>query len=134
MQKQILPLPTRNKWLQSRGFSSAVATTGGKTIWLAGHVGTSNDAEESLANDFEAQVRQTFKSIEHSLKALGGELSDLVTMTVYLRNQSDGNRFVELRREILQKNFPASTLLTVAGFARPEILVEITPVAVVNVE
>lgn len=132
MSKQIIAVPAKNEWQKTRAFSSAVATTGGKTVWLAGHVGTSNDAGEPLADDFDAQVRQTFKNIEATLKLAGGGLSDLVTMIVFILDANNGDRFVQLRREILNKDFPASALITVAGFARNEIMVEIMPVAVVG--
>ena len=36
----------------------------------------------------------------------------------------------QLRREIFADNFPASALITVAGLARPEMLVEVQGVAV----
>jgi enamine deaminase RidA (YjgF/YER057c/UK114 family) len=55
----------------------------------------------------------------------------MVTMTVFIRDVRHGDRFVELRREILIKDFPASALVTVAGFARPDIQIEIMPVAVI---
>ncbi len=41
-----------------------------------------------------------------------------------------GDRFTQLRREIFADNFPASALITVAGLARPEMLVEVQGVAV----
>jgi 2-iminobutanoate/2-iminopropanoate deaminase len=37
-----------------------------------------------------------------------------------------------LRREILQKDFPVSALITVVGFADPAVLLEIQSIAVVD--
>ena len=45
-------------WEAKYSFSPAVITEGGKTIWLAGHVGFVDDAGVSLAGNFDAQVRQ----------------------------------------------------------------------------
>ena len=42
----------------------------------------------------------------------------------------NGDRFTELRKEIFGDNFPASALITVAGLARPEMLVEVQGIAV----
>ena len=39
-------------------------------------------------------------------------------------------RMTELRTEIFGKDFPASAAITVAGFARPEMMIEIQGVAV----
>jgi 2-iminobutanoate/2-iminopropanoate deaminase len=58
----------RGTWQQKRAFSPAVIVQGaGKTIWIAGHGGHVDDAGKSLAGDFEAQCRQTFRNIEKTL-------------------------------------------------------------------
>ena len=41
-------------------------------------------------------------------------------------------RFIQLRKEIFGDNFPASALITVAGLARPEMLVEAQGIAVLG--
>ena len=84
-----------------------------------------------LKGDFDGQVHQAFANIAETLQRVGASLHDIVSMTVYIADTRHGDRFVELRREYFPKDFPASTLVTVTGFARPEMLVEITPVAVV---
>jgi 2-iminobutanoate/2-iminopropanoate deaminase len=109
-----------------RAYSKAVITEGGKTIWLAGQTAQDRKA------DFEAQVREIFDKLAETIKAVGGSgLHDMVTMTVFLKDARYGDRFVEMRREIFRENFPASALITVAGFARPETLIEVQGVAVV---
>jgi enamine deaminase RidA (YjgF/YER057c/UK114 family) len=122
----------RGTWQQNRAFSPAVITTGGRMIWVAGHGGQVDDDGKSLAGDFEAQVRQCFKNIERTLKEAGGKLSDLVTMTVFILDVRNGDRFIEMRRELFGKDFPASALITVRGFANPEMMIEIQSVAVVE--
>ena len=52
-------------------------------------------------------------------------------MTVAVSDGSYSQRFTDIRKEIYGSDFPASTLLRAASFAVPEIMVEITPVAVV---
>jgi len=116
---------------QTRAYSPAVITEGGKTIWLAGQTGAVDDAGKSLAGDFDAQCRQTFRNIEKTLAEAGAKLSDLVTMTVFLSDARHSTRMTELRREIFGDNFAASAAITVTGFAQPEMLIEIQSVAVV---
>ena len=58
-------------WEAKYSFSPAVITEGGKTIWLAGHVGFVDDAGVSLAGNFDAQVRQAFKNLEKPFSVLG---------------------------------------------------------------
>jgi enamine deaminase RidA (YjgF/YER057c/UK114 family) len=108
-----------------RAYSRAVTTSGGRTIWLAGQTASGSN------QGFDAQVREIFAKLDQTIKGAGGSgLHDMVTMTVFIRDARYGDRFVELRKEIFHQDFPASALITVAGFARPEILVEVQGVAV----
>jgi len=117
---------------EKRAYSPAIITEGAaKTIWLAGHTGAVDDSEKSLAGDFDAQRRQTFRNIEKTLAEAGAKLADLVTMTVFLIDARYTTRMTELRTEIFGKDFPASAAITVAGFANPEMMIEIQCVAVV---
>ena len=116
-----------------RAFSPAVITEGGKMIWLAGHAGLEDATGKNLAGDFDAQARAAFASIERTLKRAGGSLDNIVYMTVFIGDVRYGDQFVKVRREIFSSgNFPASTLVTVTGFARPGMLVEIAPIAVIG--
>lgn len=117
---------------QARGYSQAVVTTGGRTVWLAGQVGPDDAAGKSLAGDFDGQVREVFARLGRTLAELGGSLADMVTMTVFITDARFGDRFTELRKEIFGDNFPASALITVAGLARPELLVEVQGVAILG--
>jgi 2-iminobutanoate/2-iminopropanoate deaminase len=115
---------------QARAYSQAVITTGGRTIWLAGQVAMEDGSGRSLAGDFDGQVREVFARLGRTLEEAGSSLSDMVTMTVFITDPRLGDRFTQLRREIFGDDFPASALITVAGLARPEMLVEVQGVAV----
>jgi enamine deaminase RidA (YjgF/YER057c/UK114 family) len=121
-------------WQKNRAFSPAVTTTGGRIVWLAGHGGQVDDNGKSLAGNFEAQVTQCFKNIERSLKEAvpTAKLADLVTMTVFILDVRNGDRFIEMRRALFGKDFPASALITVRGFANTEMMIEIQSVAVIE--
>jgi 2-iminobutanoate/2-iminopropanoate deaminase len=122
----------RGTWQKSRAFSPAVITEGGKVIWIAGHTGQRDAAGNSLAGDFDAQTRQTFKNIETTLREAGASLKDMVTMTVFLIDARYTTRMTEIRSEIFGDDFPASAAITVAGFADPAMLIEIQGIAVVG--
>lgn len=120
-------------WQKDRSFSPAVVTVGAaKIIWVAGHGGLFDNDHKMLKGDFDAQARQAFRNIEETLARVGAALPDIVSMAVYISDTRHGDRFVDIRKEFFPEDFPASTLVTVTGFARPEMLVEITPVAVVG--
>ena len=88
----------RGTWQLKRAFSPAVITQGaGRIIFVAGHTGQSDDAGKSLAGDFDAQFKQTFRNIEKTLAEAGAKLSDMVTMTVFLIDARHTTRMTELR-------------------------------------
>lgn len=118
-------------WQQQRAFSPLVATRSGRILWVAGHGGL-HGAEKTLDGDFDGQARQAFRNIGVTLAQAGGKLADIVTMTVFIIDARYGDRFIEIRKEAFPDgNYPASALITVAGFARPAMMVEIQCVAVV---
>jgi 2-iminobutanoate/2-iminopropanoate deaminase len=117
-------------WQQKRAFSPAVETRGGRIIWLAGHGGL-HGTDKPLDGDFDGQARQAFDNLAKTLSQAGSKLSDIVTMTAYIIDARYGDRFVEIRKEFFpDAQYPASALITVAGFARPSMMVEIQCVAV----
>ena len=115
---------------QTRGYSPAVITQGGTTVFLAGVTVSVDSSGKALHGDFDGQVREIFARLGRTLEEAGGRLADMVTMTVFITDARLGDRFTQLRREIFADNFPASALITVAGLARPEMLVEVQGVAV----
>lgn len=123
----------RGTWQQKRAFSPAVITEGAqKMVWVAGHTGQTADDGRSLAGDFDAQCRQTFRNVEKTLVEAGAKLVDLVTVTVFLSDPRHTTRMTEIRAEIFGKDFPASAAITVTGFADPIMLIEIQGVAVLE--
>ena len=117
---------------QQRGYSQAVITEGGKTVWLAGQTATVDDAGKSLAGDFEGQTRQIFKLLNATLEKAGGKLGDMVQMTVFITDVRNGDRLTEIRREIFGDNFPGSALITITALANPDAKVEIQGYAVIG--
>ena len=117
---------------QQSGYSLAVITEGGRTVWLGGQTGYVDDQGKSLANDFDAQVRQVFKLLGRTLEKAGGKLGDMVQMTVFITDVRYGRRLTELRREILGDNFPGSALITVTALQNPDAKLEIQGYAVIG--
>jgi 2-iminobutanoate/2-iminopropanoate deaminase len=121
----------RGTWQVKRAFSPAVITQGaGRMVFIAGHTGQADDDGKSLAGDFDAQFRQTFRNIEKTLAQAGASLRDMVTMTVFLSDARHTTRMTELRAELFGRDFPASAAITVQGFAQPEMLIEVQGIAV----
>jgi enamine deaminase RidA (YjgF/YER057c/UK114 family) len=129
-QRQFLPANDRQK---ERAYSPAVKVSGGTTIYLAGYGAFQDEAGRSYAGDFDGQVRLSFERIRETLEKAGGRLDDIVTMTVFVTDMANGTRFTQLRKEFFQQGrFPASALIGIKELARPEMMVEIQAVAVID--
>src|SRR5690348_11010043 len=103
--REYLPLPPE---MAGRSYSPAVVTKGGKVVWLAGVTTSKDEQGKSLAGDVEGQTRFIFREIERNLEKVGGKLSDVVTMTVYLTDARYGGDFAKVRKEVFPTNAPAS--------------------------
>lgn len=116
-----------------RRYSRAVVTEGGSTVWLAGQT-TLEDADgNSIDDDFEAQLRENFRLIATHLDQFGGSVQDIVTMTVYVTDVRNADRYVAIKEEVFGDGpYPSSAWIGVVGFSRPGVVVEVKAVAVVG--
>ena len=122
-----------NQRQKERAYSPAVRVAGGTTIYLAGYGAFQDDAGKSYAGDFDGQVRLSFKRIGETLGRAGGRLDNIVTMTVFITDMANGTRFTELRKEFFQQDrYTASALIGIKELARPEMMVEIQAIAVID--
>ena len=129
MKKTFLSSP----YQRSRSYSPAVITEGGRTVWLAGHLATEDELGNSLADDFDGQVKCIFRKLNATLEKAGGKLNDIVSMTCFITDVSYNSSFVEIRKEFFADNaYPASALVTVAALNHPEMLAEIQAIAVLE--
>ena len=118
---------------QQRSYSPAVKARGGTTIFLAGHGGFHDDDGKTYPGDFDAQTRVTFERIRKTLERAGGSLDNIVTMTVFITDMKNGDRFTELRRQYFTDGrYPGSALIGIKELARPEMMIEIQAIAVVD--
>ena len=117
---------------KSRSFSPAVITEGGKIVWLAGQTAVTDLQGKDISGKFEEQARAIFALLNRTLERTGGSLANLVTMTVFINDARNGDRFVQIRGEYFPDgHYPCSALLTISNFARPGCMIEIQGVAVI---
>jgi enamine deaminase RidA (YjgF/YER057c/UK114 family) len=117
---------------EQRSYSRAVKVQGGTTVYLAG-IGAPTDAQgNSLAGNFTAQTHQVFERLRETMALMHGTLDDIVTMTVFITDPRYGDEFVAIRKQYFTRGFPGSALISVHSLARPEMLVEVQAVAVLD--
>lgn len=119
-------------WAPPPGYTHAVATGGGRLLFLSGQVPL--DARGQLVGgaDFEAQARQVFENIKTVLASAGASFDDVVKMT-YLVVGLDAAKVKTLRavRDVYLPagRRPASTLFGVPALFRDDVLLEVEATA-----
>ena len=116
-------------------YTPAISVSGGRTVYVSGQV--SQDAAGNLVGkgDLLAQTEQVYKNLGIALAAAGASFADVVKLNVYVVGYQPEHRALlqSVREKHVSKDQPpASTLIGVQALARPEFLVEIEAVAVVE--
>jgi enamine deaminase RidA (YjgF/YER057c/UK114 family) len=120
-------------WPQKgRAFNHGVAAGEGRTIHITGQVAWDGHGTLIGAEDCEKQIRQCFSNVENILAAVGGTLSDIVSLTIFFLSAHDLPTIQKVRAEkFTPENAPASILIQTPGLVIPELLVELVPIAVI---
>jgi enamine deaminase RidA (YjgF/YER057c/UK114 family) len=101
--------------------------------WTAGHGAWEDGDGNSLAGDFAGQTRASFRMLEATLERPGATLQDMVTMTVFVLDARHSKTFTDVRKAFYPSgDYPGSALITCAGLAHPDMMVEIQGIAVLG--
>ena len=104
----------------------------GRQVLLGGQVAWDHQRRVVGAGDMRVQAQQTFRNIQASLAAVGGEMDDVVSIVTYVTTP-DGLRDIhEVRTEFFSPPYPVSTLIQVAALVEQDLLIEVTATAIVS--
>jgi 2-iminobutanoate/2-iminopropanoate deaminase len=103
----------------------------GTFVFVSGLVARDPAGQIIGLGDIRVQTRQTLKNIIEVVEAAGGQASDLIKMTVYLRTLADYDGMNEVRREMLAGCHFASATVE-ARLHADEALIEIEAVAALD--
>ena len=97
------------------GFSYGYEVKSGRLVFLAGQVAMGADGAIVGKADLVAQFRQTCANLQTVLSAAGGEMADLVKLTIYVLDVAEYKRQLkaigEVYREYFGKHYPVMTLV-----------------------
>ncbi|HYP29731.1 MAG TPA: RidA family protein [Blastocatellia bacterium] len=117
------------------GFSQIVVASGGKTVYISGQ--TAWDARREIVGgtDLSEQAKQALRNVRTAVEAVGGSLSDVVALRIYIVNykpEEAGAIGDALREFFPVERRPASTWVGVPSLAVPDFLIEIEATAVLD--
>ncbi|SDD47200.1 RidA family protein [Ruegeria marina] len=103
--------------------------TDGHFVVTSGQLGLSKNGE--VPNSVGAQAEICFANIHAILTECGLDYSNVIRFSAFVTRREDMAPYMEVRDRVLEGLTvkPASTLLIVSGFSRPEFLVEIEAIA-----
>ena len=119
-------------WAAPKGYANGVVATG-RQLFIAGQIGW-NAQGRFESDDFVPQVEQALKNVVEVLQAAGGRPEHIVRLNWYITDKAEyveNQRAIgDAYRRVIGRNFPAMTLLVVAGLLEPRAKVEIEATAV----
>ena len=120
---------------QQYGFSQIVKTSGGTTVYFSGQVGWDEHEALTGGGDLAAQTRGAFENLRIAVQTAGGQMRDIVSLRIYVVNykREEGGPISQCLLEFFPADaLPVTTWIGVQALARPELLIEIEAIAVLE--
>jgi reactive intermediate/imine deaminase len=93
------------------------AVRAGWTVYLSGQLGL-DPATGNLVEGVEAQTHQVFRNLRAVAQAAGGELDDIVKLTIMLADLADWAKVNEIMATYFKPPYPARATYQVAALPR----------------
>lgn len=100
---------------------------GQRLVFCSGQLGIAPDG--TIPSDCAGQARLCFDNIRSILREAGLGLEHIVRVNAYVSGREHLAAYMAVRNGLFSAPLPASTLMIVSGFARPEFVVEIEAIA-----
>ncbi|MFJ8745600.1 RidA family protein [Embleya sp. NPDC127516] len=104
----------------------------GRLVFLSGMTARDLDGTVIGKGDIEAQTQKVCENLQAAMAAAGGSMTDIVSVTVFVRNTEHFAAIHRIRRQFFADPPPASTLVEVSKLVDPEMLIEINAIAAIE--
>lgn len=88
------------------------------TVYLSGQIPLVPETMEIVQGDVSAQIERVFANLQALVEACGGNLADVVKLTVYLTDLANFARVNEIMASYFQEPFPARAAIGVAALPK----------------
>jgi 2-iminobutanoate/2-iminopropanoate deaminase len=100
--------------VQAKPFSDYTVRNG--LVFVSGQIGTTSEDHKSVA--FNEEVNQALKNVSAILKQAGTSLTQVISVTVYLRDLSHFEEFNSIYRQYFHTPYPARTCIAVSDLVK----------------
>lgn len=97
-------------------YSQAVKS--GNTVYISGQIPLVPESMQLISDDFEAQANQVFKNLQAVAHAAGGELTDIVRLTIYLTDMTNFVKTNEIMANYFSEPYPARAVIGIADLPK----------------
>ncbi len=94
------------------------AIQAGKLVFLSGQIPLLADTMELVTGDFDARARQVFRNLDAVARAAGGDLNNVVKLTIFLTDLDNFASVNAIMEEFFDKPFPARAAVGVAALPK----------------
>jgi reactive intermediate/imine deaminase len=94
-------------------YSQAIVS--GSTVYLSGQIPLDPATMQLVDGDIDAQITRVFENLKAVVTAAGGELDDVVKLTVYLTDLTHFPRVNEIMASYFNQPYPARAAVGVAA-------------------
>jgi enamine deaminase RidA (YjgF/YER057c/UK114 family) len=109
-------------------YSHGVAVpAGSRLVFCSGQLGIAVDG--TVPDTVAGQAEVCFENIRAILAEAGFAMAHIVRINAYVTDRAHMAEYMAVRDRYVSDPLPASTLMIVGGFTRPEFLVEVEAVA-----
>lgn len=94
------------------------AVRAGDLVFLSGQIPLHPETMEVVAGDFEARARQVFENMQTVAAAAGGNLSDVVKLTIFLTDLNNFATVNSVMENFFAQPYPARATVGVASLPK----------------
>lgn len=94
------------------------AVRAGQLVFLSGQIPLRPDDMSIVEGDFEERARQVFSNLKAVAKAAGGDLNDIVKLTVFLTDLENFATVNAVMAEFFDEPYPARAAVGVASLPK----------------
>jgi 2-iminobutanoate/2-iminopropanoate deaminase len=114
-------------------FSQAIKVTDPKELlFVSGLTSRAPSGEVVGVGDVKLQTETILENMKSILEEAGGSLSDIVKLTVFIRDMEQFDEIHEVRRRYFSSPLPASSMFEVSRLVDKELLIEIEAIAAIG--
>ena len=90
----------------------------GNTIYISGQIPVDPKTGKLVQGDVKDQIRQVFTNLSEITKAVGGDMNDIVKLTIYLTNLDNFSAVNEAMFQQFHKPYPALSIIEIKALPK----------------